>query len=66
LLPAGSTKTKGNFLKATFDAIRNAYGYLSPDLWAPTVHTKSPFQEYTDFLKESQDRDKMALKRAAE
>ncbi|KAI9208992.1 40S ribosomal protein S2 [Polychytrium aggregatum] len=46
----GSTKTAGNFLKATFMAISNTYGYLTPDLWAPTEFTKSPYQEYSDFL----------------
>ena len=26
------------------------YGYLSPELWKPTVFSKAPFQEHTDFL----------------
>jgi len=30
---SGHTRTKGNFLKATFSALRKSYGYLSPDLW---------------------------------
>jgi small subunit ribosomal protein S2e len=30
---SGHTRTKGNFLKATFNALRKSYGYLSPDLW---------------------------------
>ena len=47
---SGSTKTLGNFVKATFDAIRKSYGYLTPDLWAETKLTKSPYQEHTDFL----------------
>jgi len=60
----GSTRTLGNFVKATYAAIMRTYGYLTPDMWAPTDFKKSPFQEYTDYLKETQERDKLAVKRA--
>jgi len=53
---SGKTKTMGNFIKAGFDAIRKTYQYLSPDLWTPTTFTKSPYQEYTDFLKDSKSK----------
>lgn len=46
----GSTKTLGNFVKATFYALSQTYGFLTPDLWRETALTKSPIQEYTDFL----------------
>jgi len=46
----GSTKTLGNFVKATFNAIEATYAYLTPDLWKETRLTKIPFQEHTDFL----------------
>merc|ERR1740127_54114 len=46
----GHTRTKGNFMKATFEALRLTYSYLTPDLWKPTHFVKAPFQEYTDFL----------------
>ncbi|KAJ2253640.1 40S ribosomal protein [Coemansia sp. RSA 455] len=46
----GSTKTLGNFVKAAFIAIANTYSFLTPDLWAETVLTKDPYQEFTDFL----------------
>ncbi|KMS95869.1 hypothetical protein BVRB_004290 [Beta vulgaris subsp. vulgaris] len=46
----GSTKTLGNFVKATFDCLLKTYGFLTPDLWKETRFTKSPFQEHTDFL----------------
>lgn len=46
----GHTKTLGNFVKATFDAISKTYGFLTPDLWAPTQFTPAPFQEHTEFL----------------
>jgi small subunit ribosomal protein S2e len=46
----GSTKTLGNFVKATFFAIKETYAYLTPDLWKEARLAKHPFQEYTDFL----------------
>ena len=46
----GHTKTLGNFVKATFDAISRTYGYLTPELWTPTVFVKSPYHEYSAYL----------------
>merc|ERR1711909_1129 len=46
----GCTATLGNFAKATYAAIANTYSYLTPDLWKETVFTKSPYQEFTDYL----------------
>jgi len=46
----GKTKTMGNFVKATFRAIAQTYGYLTPDLWREYKLTKSPYQEYSDLL----------------
>merc|ERR1711876_8883 len=46
----GSTGTLGNFAKATYAAIAETYSYLTPDFWKETVFTKSPYQEFTDFL----------------
>ncbi|XP_072986829.1 uncharacterized protein [Typha latifolia] len=46
----GSTKTLGNFVKATFDCLMKTYGFLTPDFWRESRFSKSPFQEYTDFL----------------
>merc|ERR1712184_174654 len=46
----GSTGTLGNFAKATYAAIAETYAYLTPDLWKETVFTKSPYQEFTDYL----------------
>lgn len=48
----GHTKTLGNFVKATFDAIKKSYEYLTPDLWPETKFQQSPYQEHTDFLSE--------------
>jgi len=46
----GSTKTLGNFVKATFAALENTYSYLTPDLWKEARLLKTPYQEHTDFL----------------
>jgi small subunit ribosomal protein S2e len=46
----GHTKTMGNFVKATFDALKRTYGFLTPDLWRETALGKTPYQEYSDFL----------------
>ncbi|KAJ4823591.1 40S ribosomal protein S2-4 [Turnera subulata] len=46
----GSTKTLGNFVKATFDCLLKTYGFLTPDFWSVTRFTKSPYQEYFDLL----------------
>merc|ERR1712202_115014 len=46
----GSTGTLGNFAKATYAAIAATYSYLTPDLWKETVFTKSPYQEFSDYL----------------
>lgn len=49
----GKTKTRGNFAKAAFQAIAKTYSYLSPDLWHNAKFVKSPYQEFTDFLRDS-------------
>lgn len=46
----GNTKTAGNFVMATFDAVRASYGFLTPDLWKETALLKAPYQEHSDFL----------------
>jgi len=56
----GHTKTMGNFVKATFEALRATYGFLTPDLWRETALTRAPNQEFSDYLlasgKESRSR----------
>ncbi|KAJ1698392.1 hypothetical protein LUZ63_006904 [Rhynchospora breviuscula] len=46
----GSTKTLGNFVKATFDCLMKTYGFLTPDFWMETRFANSPYQQYTDLL----------------
>ncbi|KAL1225284.1 Small ribosomal subunit protein uS5z [Cardamine amara subsp. amara] len=48
----GSTKTLGNFVKATFDCLQKTYGFLTPEFWKETRFSKSPYQEFTDLLAE--------------
>jgi small subunit ribosomal protein S2e len=47
---SGKTRTLGNFVKATFQAISKTYGYLSPDLWPLTESCESPYQAHSEFL----------------
>jgi small subunit ribosomal protein S2e len=46
----GHTRTKGNFMKATFEALRNTYTFITPDLWDPTAFKLNPYQEFSDHL----------------
>ncbi|XP_010504675.1 PREDICTED: 40S ribosomal protein S2-4-like [Camelina sativa] len=46
----GSTKTLGNFVKATFDCLQRTYGFLTPEFWKETRFVKSPYQDYSDLL----------------
>jgi len=50
----GHTRTMGNSIKAIFYALRNTYGYLSPELWPEMALPTSPYQEHTDFLSKKQ------------
>merc|ERR1711934_192631 len=50
----GHTRTMGNFVKATFYALKKTYSYLTPDLWAPSDFSKAPYQEHADFLQQKQ------------
>ncbi|KAG5883137.1 hypothetical protein JTB14_030967 [Gonioctena quinquepunctata] len=46
----GSTGTLGNFAKATYAAIGKTYAYLTPDLWKEMPLSKTPYQEFADYL----------------
>merc|ERR1711900_120269 len=48
---SGSTKTLENTLKATFVAVGNTYGYLTPNLWKETKLIRSPLEEFGDVLR---------------
>ncbi len=53
---SGSTKTLENFVKATYDALTNTYGFLTPDLWPKTDFLASPFIRYSTQLQEQAER----------
>lgn len=46
----GNTKTGGNFIMATFDAVRKSYHFLTPNLWKETPLIRTPYDEHSDFL----------------
>jgi len=46
----GQTATLGNFAKAVFAAITQTFTYLTPDLWKETVFQNTPYQEHSDWL----------------
>jgi len=53
----GATRTLGNFVKATYQALAKTYSVLTPDMWDEKNERKlksSPFQEHTDWLKDNQ------------
>jgi len=52
----GSTATMGNFLKATFVAITKTYGFLTPDLWREIPLSKTPYEEYSEYLQHATGR----------
>lgn len=47
---SGHTRTMGNYIKAMYYALRDTYGYLSPELWTKHEIPPTPFQVHTDFL----------------
>jgi ribosomal protein uS5 len=46
----GKTRTKGNFIKATYHALKLTYFYNSPDFWGKSNLQNHPFVEHQDFL----------------
>lgn len=46
----GSTKTRGNTLKACYAALTHTYKFLSPDMWGKNVHCEVPFDEHSKWL----------------
>ncbi|EAR96882.3 40S ribosomal protein S2, putative (macronuclear) [Tetrahymena thermophila SB210] len=46
----GCTRTRGNFLKATYYALANTYRYLTPDFWGKPEDNELPFETFSEFL----------------
>lgn len=59
---SGSTGSLGNFSKATYDAIKKTYTYLTPDLWAEVPLVRSFYDEYSDFLAKNHHPDRNPYK----
>lgn len=52
----GSTRTKGNFVKATFEALVNTYKYQNPDFWGKPVQDEHPFVTHNKFFSEVREK----------
>jgi len=48
----GKTRTKGNFVKATYDCITQTYFYNSPDFWGRSDVEAHPFVQHQEFLEQ--------------
>jgi small subunit ribosomal protein S2e len=59
----GKTKTLANFIKAGYAALAKTFQYLSPDQWGKVPLTKMPYQEFTDFLKDSKNKPQASTKK---
>merc|ERR1712166_1180057 len=46
----GHTRTPENFIKSVFDALRQTYRYLTPDLWPQIESVASPFATFAEQL----------------
>jgi len=55
----GSTKTLGNFARATFNALSTTYSYLTPDLWPEFELEASPLEENAKYLQDVEDQKKL-------
>ncbi|KAL7714909.1 Small ribosomal subunit protein uS5 [Entamoeba marina] len=49
---SGHTKTLGNFVKATFEAVRQSYSFQTQDMWKTPVSRISPMDRYAEYLAE--------------
>jgi small subunit ribosomal protein S2e len=47
----GCTKTRENFLKATFNALKETYRYLTPDLWKQTKYEATLIEKHETYVK---------------
>lgn len=54
----GKTATVANFVAAAFSALKATYAYLTPDLWPAYDLTRSPYQEHSEFLADTEAAEK--------
>jgi len=48
----GKTRTRGNFIKAAYAAIKASYEYNNPDFWGKSAVAEHPFVVHRKFLNE--------------
>lgn len=46
----GHTRTLGNYVFAVYNALKESYAFMTPDLWEQKGYKPTPFQEFTDLL----------------
>merc|ERR1711988_972809 len=54
----GQTRTRENFCRALFEALKKTYAFLTPDLWPKTDFIASPFCSFWKELKDIEERGK--------
>mmetsp|Transcript_16999 Transcript_16999/g.13798 ORF Transcript_16999/g.13798 Transcript_16999/m.13798 type:complete len:105 (+) Transcript_16999:100-414(+) len=47
---SGCTRTRGNFVKATYYCLENTYKYSTPDWWGAPALKQHPYDEHQEFL----------------
>jgi small subunit ribosomal protein S2e len=50
------TRTKANFLVATFHALENTYRMYTPDFWGQPSIENHPFEGFSDFLNQKSNK----------
>eukprot|EP00658_Telonema_sp_P-2_P004268 TRINITY_DN115_c0_g1_i8.p1 TRINITY_DN115_c0_g1~~TRINITY_DN115_c0_g1_i8.p1 ORF type:complete len:120 (-),score=51.49 TRINITY_DN115_c0_g1_i8:133-492(-) len=60
----GATSTMGNFIKATFEAIKKTYSFNAPAFWkqADLTEKMMPQQQFTDWLRDEKAKRDAAIK----
>jgi len=56
----GSSKTLGNFAKATFHALNTTYSYLTPDLWPRYHFEPHPLEHNAKYLNDIEEQKKLS------
>jgi small subunit ribosomal protein S2e len=55
----GKTKTRGNFVRATFEAIQRTFEFKTPDMWDEAESVgQLPYQEFSDYLASAREQVK--------
>jgi small subunit ribosomal protein S2e len=52
---AGKTRTRGNFIRATFEAIGKTFEFKTPDMWGKDEVKDLPYQEHSDYLAQAKE-----------